>query len=86
MPRPTGRRCAWRIHDFVALMLSHIKEFTSRYELDGVALDMPVPIDGECFCAECLRQLRARNLDPFDTRGAARPQKRVAQGLYRQGS
>ena len=40
--------------DFVALMLSHIKEFTSRYELDGVALDMPVPIDGECFCAECL--------------------------------
>jgi len=52
--------------DFVALMLSHIKEFTSRYELDGVALDMPVPIDGECFCAECLRQLRAKNLDPFD--------------------
>ena len=52
--------------DFVALMLSHIKEFTSRYELDGVSLDMPVPIDGECFCAECLRQLRAKNLDPFD--------------------
>ena len=52
--------------DFVALMLSHIKEFTSRYELDGVALDMPVPIDGECFCAECLRQLHAKNLDPFD--------------------
>jgi uncharacterized lipoprotein YddW (UPF0748 family) len=54
--------------DFVTLMLSHIKEFTSRYELDGVALDMPVPIDGECFCAECLRHLRARNLDPFDQR------------------
>lgn len=52
--------------DFVALMLNHIKEFTSRYELDGVALDMPVPIDGECFCSECLRQLRAKNLDPFD--------------------
>ena len=52
--------------DFVALMLNHIKEFTSRYELDGVALDMPAPIDGECFCSECLRQLRARNLDPFD--------------------
>jgi hypothetical protein len=52
--------------DFVALMLSHIKEFTSRYELDGVSLDMPVPIDGECFCSECLRQLRGKNLDPFD--------------------
>jgi hypothetical protein len=52
--------------DFVDLELKHIKEFTSRYELDGVALDMPVPIDGECFCVECLRQLRARNLDPFD--------------------
>jgi len=52
--------------DFVALMLSHIKEFASRYELDGVSLDMPVPIDAECFCAECLRQLRAKNLDPFD--------------------
>jgi Hypothetical glycosyl hydrolase 6/Beta-galactosidase trimerisation domain len=52
--------------DFVALLLNHIKEFTSRYDLDGVALDMPVPIDGECFCAECLRQLRGRNLDPFD--------------------
>lgn len=52
--------------DFVALELNHIKEFTSKYELDGVALDMPVPIDGECFCSECLRQLRAKNLDPFD--------------------
>ena len=52
--------------DFVALLLDHIKEFTSRYELDGVALDMPVPIDGECFCAECLGQLRGKNLDPFD--------------------
>ena len=29
---------------------------------------MPVPIDGECFCAECLRQLHAKNLDPFDKR------------------
>ena len=52
--------------DFVALMLSHIKEFASRYELDGVSLDMPVPIDAECFCDECLHQLRAKNLDPFD--------------------
>jgi len=54
--------------DFVQLMLNHTKEFVSRYELDGVWFDMPVPIDGECYCAECLRQLRAKGLDPFDTR------------------
>jgi hypothetical protein len=27
---------------------------------------MPLPIDGECFCATCLSTLRAANLDPFD--------------------
>lgn len=53
--------------DFVQLMLNHVKEYVSRYELDGASFDMPVPIDGECFCSECLRQLRAKGLDPFDT-------------------
>lgn len=56
-------------HDgFVQLMLDHAREFVSRYELDGAWFDMPVPIAGECFCAECLRQLRSQGLDPFDTR------------------
>jgi hypothetical protein len=54
--------------DFVQLELNHIKEFAARYELDGVSLDMPVPVQGECFCAECLRQLRAQGLDPLDSR------------------
>jgi hypothetical protein len=50
---------------FVKLMLDHTREFVSRYELDGAWFDMPVPIAQECFCRECLRQLRARGLDPF---------------------
>jgi hypothetical protein len=54
--------------DFVQLMLNHVKEYVSRYELDGACFDMPVPIDAECFCSECLRQLRAKALDPFDAR------------------
>jgi hypothetical protein len=54
--------------DFVQTMLDHAQEFVSRYELDGAWFDMPVPVAGECFCAECLRQLRAQGLDPFDTR------------------
>jgi hypothetical protein len=54
--------------DFVRLLLDHIREFVSRYPIDGAYLDMPVPIAGECFCVECLRQLRDKTLNPFDTR------------------
>ena len=53
---------------FVELMLTHAREFVTRYELDGAWFDMPVPVDGECFCDECVRQLRSRGLDPFDKR------------------
>jgi hypothetical protein len=53
--------------DFVQLVADHTREFVSRYALDGAWFDMPVPIAGECFCRECLRQIRARGLDPFDT-------------------
>ncbi|MBI4873233.1 MAG: beta-galactosidase trimerization domain-containing protein [Acidobacteria bacterium] len=49
---------------FVQLMLDHAREFVSRYPLDGAWFDMPVPINRECFCRECLRQLRAHGLDP----------------------
>jgi Hypothetical glycosyl hydrolase 6 len=52
---------------FVKLELDHIQEFVSAYEVDGAWLDMPHPIGGECFCSECLRQLREKGLDPFDT-------------------
>jgi len=53
---------------FVELMVAHTREFVSRYDLDGAWFDMPVPIQSECFCVECLRQLRAKGLDPFNIR------------------
>lgn len=53
---------------FVQLMVEHTKEFVSRYAIDGAWFDMPFPINGECYCPECLRQLRSRGLDPMNTR------------------
>ena len=53
---------------FVQLMLDHTREFVSRYPIDGAWFDMPVPIAGECFCPECLRQLKAKGLDPQDVK------------------
>lgn len=53
---------------FVKLMEEHAREFTSRYPIDGAWFDMPFPIAGECFCEECLAQLRARGKDPMDHR------------------
>jgi hypothetical protein len=51
--------------DFVELEVKHTREFVGRYELDGAWFDMPIPINAECFCAECLRQLKSRGQDPF---------------------
>lgn len=53
---------------FVQLVLDHAREFVARYELNGAWFDMPWPKEGECFCRECLRQLRKKGLDPLDTR------------------
>jgi hypothetical protein len=54
--------------DFVQLEVDHTREFVSRYEIDGAWFDMPVPVAGECFCPECLRQIREEGKDPFDTK------------------
>lgn len=51
---------------FVELMLDHTREFVSLYELDGAWFDMPVPRGGECFCPECLKQMKARGMNPSD--------------------
>lgn len=59
---------------FVELMLDHTREFVARYPLDGAWFDMPVPINGECFCPECMKQLRAEGLDPL-SRKAQREHK-----------
>lgn len=74
--------------DFVQLMLDHTKEFVSQYELDGVWFDMPAPIpaaDGtsECFCAECLRQLLGRGLDPFDRKVQASHKNELYKSFMR---
>jgi hypothetical protein len=52
--------------DFVDLMASHIQEFVAKYELDGAWLDMAEPIVPECYCNECVRQIKAIGKDPFD--------------------
>lgn len=51
---------------FVQLMLDHVEEFISRYDLDGVWMDMPATVDAQCYCDECLRQIRAAGGDPLD--------------------
>lgn len=70
LPKP-GETPGWTAlclayEPFVRLMLDHTREFVSRYALDGAWFDMPVPVAGECFCPECLRQIRAKGLDPED--------------------
>lgn len=64
---------------FVQLMLDHAREFVAKYHLDGAWFDMPVPIAGECFCNECVRQLRAAGADPF----AKEAQRRHKHELHR---
>lgn len=53
---------------FVRLVEEHTREFVSKYPLDGAWFDMPYPIAGECFCKECLEQLRSLGRDPLDRR------------------
>ncbi len=53
--------------DFVDLMADHVREFVSEYELDGAWLDMAEPIAPECYCSECVRQIREAGRDPYDS-------------------
>jgi len=52
--------------DLVDLISSHVTEFVSKYELDGAWLDMAEPIAPECYCPECLRQIKALGQDPYN--------------------
>jgi hypothetical protein len=52
--------------DYVDVMLEDTREILANYELDGMWFDMPKPIDGECFCRNCLKAIRAAGGDPFD--------------------
>ncbi len=68
---------------FVKLMEEHAREFASRYEIDGAWFDMPFPIAGECFCEECLAQLRARGKDPLDRRAQREHKQELEIGFLR---
>ncbi len=52
--------------DFVQQVLDHSGEILLHYDLDGIWYDMPLPQGGECFCKNCMAELRAAGLDPFD--------------------
>jgi hypothetical protein len=52
--------------DFIDLVLKHTTEFLAGYELDGPWFDMPWPINGECWCRNCLRQMKEQGLNPSD--------------------
>lgn len=62
--------------DFVDLMADHVTEFMSNYELDGAWLDMAIPIAPECYCNECLRQIKAKGKDPYNLEAQREHQNR----------
>ncbi len=71
LPKP-GETPGWTAlclaHEgFVSLVLDHLREVVERHAVDGLWLDMPVPIEGQCFCDECARRIRAAGGDPLDT-------------------
>jgi hypothetical protein len=51
---------------FVDVVMQDSREMLGAYELDGIWYDMPLPIGGECYCRNCLVELRAAGKDPFD--------------------
>jgi len=52
--------------DFVDQMAKDVTEFISRYDLDGVWIDMAEPIVPECYCKECIRMIESDGKDPYD--------------------
>lgn len=52
--------------EFVDQVAYNVKEFISKYELDGAWLDMAEPIASECYCRECLQQIKAAGKDPYN--------------------
>ena len=52
--------------DLVDLIADHVKEFISKYDLNGAWLDMAEPIAPECYCKDCIHQIKAAGKDPFD--------------------
>lgn len=67
--------------DFVDLMLEHSREILTRYDVDGIWYDMPLPnSDLECFCARCLTDLRSRGWDPLSVTDQRRHKDELMSG------
>ena len=59
------------------------REFVSKYELDGAWLDMAEPIAPECYCKECLQQLKAAGKDPYNKDVQREHQNKNFLGFHR---
>lgn len=70
--------------DFVDMVLEHSREILTRYDLDGIWYDMPLPIGGECFCSACMAALRAAGQDPFDVAVQRTHKQELLTGFMRQ--
>lgn len=57
-------------------LLSHIKEVVTRYDADGIFLDIVAPTD--CCCATCIKTLKDRGEDPRDNKAI----RRLAEEVY----
>jgi hypothetical protein len=87
MPGP-GETPGWTalclVHEpFVATVLDHTREIVSRYPVDGVWFDMPVPVAGECFCEACAKAIRDGGGDPLDTPTQRRHKQALLVDLQR---
>lgn len=51
---------------FLELMADHIREWVPKYDIDGAFFDMTEPISAECYCKECISQIRGSGKDPND--------------------
>ena len=87
LPKP-GETPGWTAlclahKDFVALMSDHIKEFVAKYELDGAWLDMAEPVSPECYCPECVKQIKAAGKDPNDLEAQREHKNRLFLDFHR---
>jgi hypothetical protein len=70
--------------DFVQLVLDQSREILECYAVDGIWYDMPLPISGECFCRNCLKEIREQGNDPFDTAAQRRHKQALLVDFMRE--
>lgn len=72
--------------DFVELVLSHSKELLTRYDVDGIWYDMPLPIAGECHCDHCCEEITREGGDHTDTQTQRWHKQRLLTGFLRRSA